>query len=251
MTVRAKWSRFVWLVIWSAVSASPATNACRADDQADKLVGTFLDEFVEITPGKGEFPDRFQMGSETAISERPVHEVKMTQPFAIAKYEVPQNLYQAVMGNNPSHWKGPRNSAEMMTWTDAKTFCTKVTELARQQKRIQENEEIRLPTEIEWEYCCRAGTTTAYSFGDAAQKSGEVGLKAGILDEYGWHTGNAAGNDPAVGVLKPNPWKLFDMHGYLWEYTADSWTADYQLASGDDSGKRPESPKMIVLRSGS
>lgn len=150
----------------------------RADDSSERarLLKTFLDEFVTITPGKDRFPATFHMGSEDgAASERPVHEVRMPATFRIAKYEVPQDLYQAVMGENPSSWRGPRNSAEMMTWQEANEFCTKVTTLLRQLKQIGPDEIVRLPTEAEWEYCCRAGTTTAYSFGDAGQAPGDAG----------------------------------------------------------------------------
>ena len=117
-----------------------------------------------------------------------------------------------------------RNSAEMMTSTDALTFCDKLTQELRTRKLIAEDELIRLPSEAEWEYCCRAGTDTAYSFGEMAQAAGEdvKQNQASILDRYGWHTGNAAGNDPPVGALKPNAWGLYDVHGYLWEFTLDA-----------------------------
>lgn len=228
----------------------------RADDSSERarLLKTFLDEFVTITPGKDRFPATFHMGSEDgAASERPVHEVRMPATFRIAKYEVPQDLYQAVMGENPSSWRGPRNSAEMMTWQEANEFCTKVTTLLRQLKQIGPDEIVRLPTEAEWEYCCRAGTTTAYSFGDAGQAPGDAGKQASLLDPYAWHTGNAAGNDPPVGALKPNAWGLYDMHGYLWEFCSDSWHADYEGAPADGSSRpAPEGqPTQIVIRSGS
>jgi formylglycine-generating enzyme required for sulfatase activity len=173
-----------------------------------------------------------------------VHEVTLKEDFSMAKYEVPQNLYEAVMGENPSKWKGKRNSVEMMTYDEALQFCEKLTKLLRGQKLIAEDETIRLPTEAEWEYCCRAGTTSEYSFGDDATKDGDVGNKATLLDAYGWHTGNAAGNDPPVGALKPNPWGLYDIHGYLWEFTTDDWKPSY----ADD--QEPDA-KKIALRSGS
>jgi formylglycine-generating enzyme required for sulfatase activity len=226
----------------------------------DQLLKTFAQEFVEITPGKGQFPASFQQGSDRE-NEGPVHQVTCSRPFAIAKYEVPQNLYEAVMGANPSRWKGPRNSVESMTWDEANEFCRKVTERLRAESLLASGEIIRLPTESEWEYCCRAGTTTAYSFGDAAQKDGDVAPKASLLNDFAWHTGNAAGNDPAVGVLKPNPWGLYDMHGYLWEYCADEWHASYEGAPADGSawvsiaGSAPSAggarPVRRVLRGGS
>ena len=226
----------------------------RADDEeTQRLLKTFVAEFVPITPGEGQFPAAFEMGrADGQPNERPPHAVKLGHSFAIAKYEVPQNLYEAEMQANPSRWKGRRNSVEMMSWDEAIEFCQKGTELARSSKLIASDEIFRLPTEAEWEYCCRAGTTTRYSFGDDAQKPDDVSPKARLLDPYGWHTGNAAGNDPPVGALKPNPWGLYDMHGYLWELTADAWTADYSDASAVGTAKAvgPDE-KLITIRSGS
>ena len=298
-----------------------ARSTARADEQQTAaLLKTFVEEFVLITPGEGKFPASFQMGSKAGdASEQPQHEVTFKHKFAIAKYEMPQDLYEAVMGTNPSRWKGPRNSVEMMSWKDANDFCQKITQQLRDRKLIGADEVIRLPTEAEWEYCCRAGTTTKYSFGDEAQPAGEVSfdvlltgfgenkakvvkvildatnldlkdaknlaggafkplrlllsqddattLKAGIeqaggtctlrtailLDKFGWHTENAAGNDPPIGELKPNPWGLYDMHGYLWELTADEWAPDYKQAPKDGSAAKGSDGGgvSIVVRSGS
>lgn len=248
---------------------SPAVVAAEAEETpkeaADKkpagkptrmeLLKTFADEFVAITPGEGKFPASFQMGRpDGPPAEQPVRTVKLTGPFHMAKYEVTQNLYEAVMGQNPSVWGGPRNSVEMVSWRDAMVFCRRATAMMRSAGLIEQDEVIRLPTEAEWEYCCRAGTKTVYSFGDAATKEGdnEAEHKASLLDPYGWHTGNAAGNDPPVGALKPNAWGLYDMHGYLWEYVADNWHRDFTGAPEDssawtDGGDR--APR--VMRSGS
>ena len=217
------------------------------------LLKMFADEFVAITPGEGKFPASFQMGSAKGdAGEQPQHVVTFKHKFAIAKYEVPQNLYEAVMGGNPSKWKGPRNSVEMMSWHDANEFCGKSTEALRKNKLIADNEVIRLPTEAEWEYCCRAGTTTKYSFGDEAQQDGDGPKKATLLDKYGWHAFNAAGNDPPVGALKPNQWGLYDMHGYLWEFTADGWSDNYAQAPSNGSAVKADAEQgQIVLRSGS
>lgn len=221
--------------------------------ELDRLLKTFADEFVAITPGAGKFPAEFRMGdAEGAPNERPPHPVRLARAFAMAKYEVPQNLYEAVMGHNPSRWKGPRNSAEMFTWGDAVAFCRKATDLLRERKLLAADEEIRLPTEAEWEYCCRAGTTTRFSFGDEVRRADDPPRKNSILDEYGWYTGNAAGNDPPVGKLKPNPWGLYDMHGYLWEFTSDRASDDYQHAPRDGGPNPPTAPdQAVVVRGGS
>lgn len=243
------------LGIESAIILTLVTSFAHAEnpvpETTQKLLQTFVKELVEITPGKGKFPASFEMGSQDGEpTEQPVHKVSFDYPFSIAKYEVPQNLYEAVMGSNPSRWKGPRNSAEMMTWDEAKSFCQKLTDLLHQTKLLEQDQFIRLPTEAEWEYCCRAGTKTAYSFGDEARKPEDTGKLASILDAYAWHTGNAAGNDPPVGALKPNPWGLYDMHGYLSEFCADSWVSNYQNAPTDGSAVMVENPQKIVIRGG-
>lgn len=185
-----------------------AHNAGSAEPQdRTKLLTAFNKEFVAITPGKGKFN-----APKKALGE-----------FAIAKYEMTQQLYEAVMGRNPSRWKGTRNSVESISYIEAANFCNRATVIMRNAKLIQSNEEIRLPTEAEWEYACRAGTKSDYSFGDSATEAGDSEPKAALLSKYAWHHGNAAGNDPEVGVLQPNPWGLYDMHGYLWEYVLDPW----------------------------
>jgi formylglycine-generating enzyme required for sulfatase activity len=228
-------------------------RAVDVSDTQKQLLKTFHDEFVAITPGQGKFPKSFQMGSkEGPKTERPVHEVKFDHSFMIAKYEVPQNLYEAVMGTNSSKWTGPRNSVEMMTFARAQEFCRKSTEMMREAKLIAPDEEIRLPSEAEWEYCCRAGTTTKYSFGETATKLTDKDPQASILSDYAWHTGNAAGNDPEVGEKKPNAWGLYDMHGYLWEFVADAWHDDYSKAPADGTvWTSDDAAAPRVLRSGS
>jgi formylglycine-generating enzyme required for sulfatase activity len=147
-------------------------------------------------------------------------EVTMPAAFRISRYEVTQELYRAVMGVNPSRWKGERNSVEMVSFQDAEQFCIRLSAMLQAARLITAKDHVRLPNEAEWEYCCRAGTTTRFSFGDSATLDGDQENAAGALNEFAWHTGNAAGNDPVVGALKPNPWGLYDMHGYLWEFVS-------------------------------
>jgi gluconolactonase len=176
-----------------------------------KLLKVFREEFVAITPGEGKFP-KATLGNN----------------YEIAKYEVPQDLWEAVMGSNPSKWKGKRNSVEMLSLSQANDFCLKATDLMQAAKLIEADQFVRVPREAEWEYAARAGTTTKYSFGDDEAK----------LGEYAWFTGNAAGNDPPVGAKQPNPWGLYDVHGYLWEWTSEA-------------GKSPVREKTAALRGGS
>jgi formylglycine-generating enzyme required for sulfatase activity len=207
-----------------------------------ELLQVFRNEFIAVTPGEGAFPKSFVMGrSDGGNAERPAHEVSFAYKFEVAKYEVPQNLWEAVMGTNPSRWQGKRNSVEMLSFDDAVKFCRQATELMRTAKLIGEHQVIRLPSEAEWEYVARAGTTTTYSFGDGAAK----------LDEYGWHTGNAAGNDPPVGAKKPNAWGLYDVHGYLWEWCSDQWHENYDAAPSDGSSWGGGDDAQRVLRGGS
>lgn len=140
----------------------------------------------------------------------------------VHKFEMTQEIYRLVTKEDPSRWRGERNSVEMVSWDEAIAFCQTATTLLREAKLIAQDEEVRLPTEQEWETACRAGTTTAYSFGD----------DAGALGEFAWFTGNAAGNDPPAGAKKPNPWGLYDMHGYIWEWCADSSGEERPIRGG-------------------
>lgn len=224
------------LLLTALVAAPPS-------DSELQLLKVFRSEFVAIAPGQAAFPAKFSMGSDAGNpSERPVHEVTLIRPFEVARYEVPQNLWQVVMGANPSRWKGPRNSVEMLSYEEAREFCRRITERLREAKLIDANEVVRLPSEAEWEYVARAGTRTTYSFGDNTEK----------LSEYAWFTGNAAGNDPPVGAKKPNSWGLYDIHGYLWEWCADDAHDSYDQAPGNGSPWNDATPNSRgVLRGGS
>ena len=218
---------------------------------SDVLLKDFVDNCVLIEPGTDKFPQQFQMGrhfeSSFALPERTV---SLSHSFRISKFEMTQELYAAIVGKNPSRWKGPRNSVESMTFLDAEIFCTKLTVQLRAAKLLAPNEVVRLPTEAEWEYCCRAGTDTLYSFGDSASTEADPDAGTSILNDYAWHTGNAAGNDPAVGVLKPNPWGLFDMHGYLWEFVSDKYIAP-DATNSDVPDTATSGATIRIIRGGS
>jgi len=206
------------------------------------ILKLFAEEFVAITPGKGKFPESFMMGTEKGghDNERPQHKVTFKYSFAMAKYEVTQELYHVVVGSNPAKFQGLRNGIDRVSWDDANAFCEKATGLLREAKLIKETERIRLPSEAEWEYCCRAGTTTAWSFGDNEND----------LGKYSWYKDNSAKEDPPVGKKLPNAWGLYDMHGYVWEWCADAWHPDYKDAPTDGSARKKSDSKDRVLRGG-
>lgn len=235
----------VLLALAGLVAAIPSATAQKDFDpfpRKAEILKIFADEFVTLTPGKGVYPKSFMMGSKESDDQQPVHEVTFPKPFAIAKNEVTQELYQVVMGVNPSKWKGPRNAVELTTWNDAAAFCVKATKELREAKLIGEKETIRLPSEAEWEYACRAGTTTAWSFGDDLAK----------LTDYCWYKDNSKGHDPPVGLKKGNPWGLFDMHGYNWEWVADDYAATYKDTPKSGAAYANPDPKAAekVIRGG-
>src|SRR5262249_24141391 len=169
-------------------------------------MGKRLDMPFFRTPG-GEF----LMGSADGYGdERPVHTVRISQPFYLGQYAVTQGQWQAVMGSNPSQFTGdPNRPVETVSWEDVQEFI----------RRLHAREggaTYRLPTEAEWEYAARAGSTTAYGFGDDPRQ----------LSEYAWYSENAGRQTHPVGQLKPNAWGLYDMHGNVWEWVQD-WYGPY------------------------
>ncbi|NQT51463.1 SUMF1/EgtB/PvdO family nonheme iron enzyme, partial [bacterium] len=162
---------------------------------------------------------RFVMGSpadepgrESDGREGPQHEVKITKPFYMATCEVTQQQYKAVMVMNPSEFKGAKNPVEHVSWDDAVAFCKALSR--------KTGKTVRLPTEAEWEYACRAGTKTRCSFGDEDKD----------LDHYAWHAANSGKKTHPVGEKKPNTWGLYDMHGNVFEWCSDWYDEKYYLA---------------------
>ena len=188
-------------------------------------------EFVLIPAG------RFPMGSseeeEGAYDdEQPQHMVWISRPFYLGKHPVTQAQWEAVMGSNPSEFRGADRPVEMVSWAAAHEFIEKLN--AREARRGY-----RLPTEAEWEYACRAGSTAAYCFGD----------DAGELEDYAWWRDNSGEETHPVGLKRPNAWGLHDMHGNVWEWVQD-WYGRYD-ANPATNPQGPETGEYRVLRGGS
>ena len=178
-------------------------------------------EFMPIPAGK------FVMGSPKNEAGRNKDEnqvqVNITKAFYMGKTEVTQAQWKSVMDNNPSYFKGDNLPVECVSWKDAMAFCRKLTEREHSAGRLPRGWKYTLPTEAQWEYACRAGTTTAYYTGD--DSSGDLG-------RAGWCYENSGREIHPVGQKEPNAWGLYDMHGNVWEWCSDRYRL--RLQGGDD-----------------
>ena len=193
----------------------------------------------------------FTMGSpdsekERSSNEGPQHRVTLA-PFYMGKYPVTQAQWQAVMGSNPAHFKGERRPVEEVSWNDAQKFCQR---LSKNFRSLQDfgSFSFRLPSEAEWEYACRAGTTTPFYFGetittDLANYDGNSTYGDGPKGTYRQETTD-------IGSFPPNAFGLFDMHGNVWEWCQD-WYADSYPNGAQENPQGPSSGQFRLLRGGS
>jgi formylglycine-generating enzyme required for sulfatase activity len=181
-------------------------------------------EFAPIPAGE------FQMGSKSGdTDEKPTHRVGITKAFELGKYEVTQAQWEAVMGSNPSHFKGADRPVDSVGWWDAQEFLSSLN--AR-----NDGYRYRLPTEAEWEYAARAGT---------------VGNNAGKLDSIAWYGANSKRQTHPVGQKQLNAWGLYDMQGNVWEWCQDWYDDSYYRNSPAKDPQGPSSGSLRVLRGGS
>ena len=235
--------------------------AAKTPKQGDTIVEPLTKmSFVYIEPGK------FMMGSPETEADRygdeTQHEVEIKKGFWIGQYEVTFEQYDAftkathrAKANDLSNWGRDNRPAIYVKWFYANEFAKWLSE--------KTGHSYRLPTEAEWEYAARAGTTTAFSFGDHVggmdnhsffkmlMDAGTANADAerALIDQYAWYGGNADQQTHPVGQKKPNPWGLYDMHGNVWEWTCSVYAEDY---SGSESCvEDPKSNKKRSVRGGS
>jgi len=211
-------------------AVAPATQP--ADGLTLDLGGNVAMKFAKIPAGT------FLMGSpETekarSTDEGPQHEVAISKAFHLGIYPVTQEQYQQIVGENPSATKGPSHPVEHVPWEKAVAFCKKLSE--------KTGKTVRLPTEAEFEYATRAGTTTRYFYGDD--------LKYEQMGDYAWWYQNCGWDIHPVGQKKPSPWGLYDVYGNVWQWCSD-WYGDTYPSEKQTDPKGPATGEYRVLRGG-
>jgi formylglycine-generating enzyme required for sulfatase activity len=203
-----------------------------ADTPSQTFTNSIGMEFVLTSPGE------FRMGSPDSDphafnDEKPAHQVEISQPFYLGKYPVTQRQWEMVMGVTPSRFKGDNLPVESVSWDDVQAFMG----------RLNEREGVdhyRLPSEAEWEYACRAGSTGLYSFDDEVSQ----------LGEYAWYDENSGDTTHPVGQKKPNAWGLYDMHGNVWEWVEDGKRAYTAHAITDPKGPTDAGAGRVIRGGG-
>ena len=230
-------------------SAAEVVNAnLHGNDSIDAELTAFLgsnpDIFEFLLPGGMTFVSipsgDFMMGSPESEDGRwgdegPRHSVSISS-FEMMSTEVTQGMWEEVMGSNPSRFTGDLNRpVENVSWNDCQDFIDKLNDL-------YPSHTYRLPSESEWEYACRAGTTTRFYWGDSDSGS--------VMGDYCWYSSNSNSSTHPVGLKLPNDWGLYDMSGNVWEWCEDSWHGSYDGAPVDGSAWVSSGASSRVLRGG-
>jgi formylglycine-generating enzyme required for sulfatase activity len=226
------------LLVCLFASCLIALASARSQDADKEISNSIGMKLVRIPAGK------FVMGSPATEAEREAgeaqHEAAITRPFYLGVHTVTQGQFQKVMGKNPSFFH-PKNGgsldhpAEQVRWGEARQFCKSLSELPEEKKA---GRTYRLPSEAEWEYACRAGTTTAFHVGDAL--SSEQANFNGNFPYGGAERGPFLGRTAKVGSYPPNAWGLHDMHGNVLQWCNDWYDADYYKKSPKENPRGPE-----------
>jgi len=176
-------------------------------------------------------PGSYTMGRVSGGDEEP-YRATLTRPFFLSVHEVTNAQWKRVMGSTPSTWNDDNRPVEQVSWQDAMEFCQKLSALPEEKAA---GRVYRLPTEAEWEYACRAGTTTRFSFGDDLSAAGD----------FGWFDFNAGSQTHPVGEKKPNGFGLYDMHGNVWEWCSDMYGPYPKGEASDPQGAFEGSARVI------
>ncbi len=228
-------------VIWLGSTASA--------QQLKEITNSIGMEFIRINAGSFRMGSHKEEEGRQELQELP-HEVSISKPYYLGVFEVTQSEFEGVIGTNPSFFQKKRMDnfdtsnfpVEMVTWNDAVAFCEALSELP-EEKSI--GRKYRLPTEAEWEYACRATSSSAYSFGNSKES----------LEEYAWFNGRGRhflrpdNRTSPVGLKKPNQWGLYDMHGNVGEWCQDWFGLNQSDFIADPQG--PISGSVRVFRGGS
>jgi formylglycine-generating enzyme required for sulfatase activity len=229
----------------AAIAVQRAANARSIPDLNLDLVWMAPGSFLMGTPEQSLIMKWFYLAREKLTklpnlgagsdNERPVTWVTLTQPFWLGRTAVTQGQYEAVMGTNPSQFRGSDLPVETITWDEAMEFCQKLTDREKAAGRLPNGYAYTLPTEAQREYACRAGTEGPF---------------AGDLDAMAWYNANSGNTTHPVGTKQPNAWGLCDMEGNVWEWCRD-WYAD-KLPGGEVTNPMgPPSGSRRVFRGGS
>lgn len=209
----------------------PGKQAGKTDSRGlQPVINSIGMELVPIPGGS------FTMGSKAAegpADEAPPHSVQVA-PFYLGKYEVTQAQWQAVMGYNPSSYKHPQRPVDQVTWLEVQSFISQLN-------RLEGTSLYRLPSEAEWEYAARAGTTGKWSFGDDPS----------LLGRFAWFGQQGDIGTQLVGGREPNPWGLYDMYGNVWEWVQDCWHDNYANAPREGAVWNGGDCSRRMLRGGS
>jgi formylglycine-generating enzyme required for sulfatase activity len=244
---------FVPIVILMVVLQSGCNDLPDVPGNQPKVLTNSIDMKLVLIP-KGKFMMDSPPDEKGSPEDARRHEVTISRDYHLGMHEVTQAQYKQIMGKNPSHFQGDavaerhpetkrvvkdvdsaNHPVEQVSWEDAVEFCQRLSALPEEKKA---GRVYRLPTEAEWEYACRAGSQTAYSFG-SDEKS---------LVNFGWYNSNSKGMTHAVGLKKANAWGLYDMHGNVFEWCAD-WYGVYPKGSATDP-RGPEDGLVRVYRGG-
>jgi formylglycine-generating enzyme required for sulfatase activity len=232
------------LLVLALAAGGPSCSKKDPEDSGQPAAVTTSQGIPMVSIPAGRFVMGSAAGGETDEAPHPVS----ISAFLMDQHPVTQEDYESAMGQNPSRWKNPKAPVDQIRWTDAARYCNTRSRAEGLPPAYDEttwqcdfaSAGYRLPTEAEWEYACRAGSTTAYCFGDNPSE----------LVQYGWFKDSAVRAPQPVASRRPNAWGLYDMHGNVWEWCHDFYGEEYYKSSPEKDPTGPAKTDTRVLRGG-